>query len=184
MVLPPEKSHAVLSRLGKKDRTRRRGPHRPAFLLGQFSLAALVALVTAASVLLAVWHYQESEIRSSAASFERRARSDVHSFPETPADEFVPPVVGLVCGLLAIAVGFLVYRLPAERGLIAVWVLASLAFVGLLLAVSLPVRPLDETRLRQLEFVQLLPAILLGLGCLMPVASAVGWYAKFASGER
>ena len=179
MTLNPEKAKAVLARMGGKKRSRR-GPHRPAVWLGQFSLAALLLFITVASMLLAISHYQGPQI---IRHLDERTQIVARTFPDTPADKFVPVVVGLVSVTLGIVTGCLVYRMRADRGIYVVFLLASLAVLGLIVAWSLPIRPLTETKLQYLLVNQLIPISLAGLCTLLPLGSAVGWYARFASTE-
>ena len=137
-------------------------------------------LITAASLLLAISHYRGPQILRHV---EERTQTGARSFPGKPADEFVPVVVGLVSVTLGIVTGCLVYRMRADRGIYVVFLLASLAVLGLVVAWSLPIRPLAETKLQHLRVEQLIPTSLLGLCSLLPLGSALGWYAKFASTE-
>ena len=148
--------------------------------LGQFSLAALLMLITMASLLLGISHYRGRQI---ALDVEERTQISARAFPDTPANEFIPVVVGLVSVTLGILAGCWVYRMRADRGIYVVFFLACLAVLGLVVAWSLPIRPLAETKLRHFHVVQLIPTSLLGLCTLLPLGSAVGWYAKFASTE-
>jgi uncharacterized membrane protein len=178
MALHPDKVLAVLARLGGKSRVRRGGAHRPVAWRGQFSLAALVILTTAASIASAVWHYRGIEILDHVAE---RNRVGAQAFPESLAGDFVPIVVLFASVLLAIAAGCLVFHLRPDRGLSIVWTLACLAVLGLVIAWCLPVAPLAETKLKHLQVEQITAACLFGLCSLLPLGAAAGWYARFAT---
>lgn len=177
MSLNPEKAKAVLARLGGKIRTRR-GPHRPAVWLGQFSLAALLMLITAASLLFAISRYRGPQVLRHV---EERTQFGVRAFPNTLASEFVPVVAGCVSLTLGVVAGCMVYCLRPDRGIYVVFLVTCLAVLGLVVAWSLPNPSLAETKLRHLHVEQLIPTSLFALCCLLPLGSAVGWYAKYAS---
>jgi len=178
MALHPDQARAVLKKLGAKNRSRRRKPHRPVAWRGQFSLAALLILTTAASVVSAVSHYRGTEILDHVAE---RNRVGMQALPEAPADQLVPLVALFASAALAIAAGCLVFRVRPDRGLSVVWTIACLAVLGLVVAWCLPVEPLAHTKLKHLQVHQIVAAGLFGLCTLLPLGAAAGWYARFAT---
>lgn len=174
MSMDRHKRRAVVDALGRKHRRRGHRGESPSLAPAQFSLAALVLLVTLSSFLLAIFHYQ-------GVSIVNRLSRDARNFPETTADEVVPLTATVVSLVAAAALGCLVARLHPDRGLYVVWFVTCLAALGLVVSLSLEVEPLAETKIKWLRREQIVAAALFCLSCLLPVGVGIGWYVKLTA---
>jgi hypothetical protein len=183
MPLDRDKRRAVVHALGRKAQRRRRRYHgeSPPLAASQFSLAALVLLVTLSSFLLAFFHYQGEAVVSGLSHASSRLKADARNFRETSADQIVPVAATAVSLAAAVALGWLANRLHPDRGLYVVWFVTSIAVLGLVVSLNLDVEPLAETKLKWLRREQIVATTLLCLSCLLPVGAGIGWYTKLAA---
>lgn len=166
----------------KRERRRRAGSEpRPEASKGQFSLAALVLLMTVASLGLAYFHYLGPSTIDEVGKVRDRALHDAEDFPNNSAAEFVPVAAGVLSLLLAGLLGWFVFYQPAKHGLAVVWLVTCLSVLGLVLALSLPGRPLAAIPLKDLKWIQVLPIAVLALSCTLPLGAIGGWYARYVS---
>jgi hypothetical protein len=195
MPLDRDKRRAFVDALSRKGRRRRR--HRdesPPLAASQFSLAALVLLVTLSSFVLAIFHYQSETIVSGLSRASIRLTADRHqardavednaddrSFREPTADEVVPLAATIASLVAAAALGCLVTRLHPDRGQYVVWFVTCIAALGLVASLSLDVEPLADTKLKWLRREQIAATALFCLSCLLPVGAGLGWYVKFST---
>ena len=183
MPLDRNKRRAVTSALGQKDRRRRKW-HRgetPPLAASQFSLAALVLLVTLSSFVLAITHYRGPAIVDGLGRLATRLNTDARNFRETSADEIVPLAAAVAGLVLAILLAILVARLHSDRGVYVVWFVTCIAALGLIAALSLDVEPLAETKVKWLRLEQIAVSAFFWLSCLLPVGAGLGWYVKFTA---
>ena len=179
------KAGDLIDALGQKRERRRVGREpRPEPFKGQFSLAALVLLMTVASVGLAYFHYLGPTTIDEVARVRDRALHDAQDFPNNSAVEFVPLAAGVVSLILAGLLGSFVFYQPAKHGLTIVWVVTCLQ-LGLVLALSLPGRPLATIPLKDLKWIQFFPIAVLALSCTLPLgAMAAGMPATCRDAEN
>jgi hypothetical protein len=139
-------------------------------LRGQFSVALLFAVMTVACLAMAVHYYQGDRIAG-----------DLARIPDSRSDELVPAAAGLGSLLMGVVAAVLVYRLRSDYGMGAVWALVSLGVLAVIVAWCWDVDSLAKTQVRNLKPAQILPAVLFGLGCALPLGAFVGWYCKFVA---
>jgi hypothetical protein len=176
------KAGDLIDALGQKRERRRAGREpRPEPVKGQFSLAALVLLMTVASVGLAYFHYLGPTTIEEVGKVRNRALHDAQDFPNNSAAEFLPLAAGVLSLLLAGLLGSFVFYQPAKHGLAIVWLVTCLSVLGLVLALSLPGRPLATIPLKDLKWSQVLPIAVLALSCTLPLGAIGGWYARYVS---
>ncbi len=171
MEIDRNKARAVLNALGQKDRRRRT---RPVLPKGQFSLAAVVTLITLSCFAAAFVHYQGERLST-------RINADARRFHKTSADEIVPLAAGVISFALAVLTACLVGRLDSDGGLYAAWLIACAAVLGLVASCSLNVEPLSETKLEFLRPEQIAATALFCLSCLLPVGAGLGWCWRFST---
>jgi hypothetical protein len=177
------KADDLIDALGQKKERRRRttSDPRPEACKGQFSMAALVLLMTIASLGLGYYHYLGPTTIDEVSKVRDRALHDAEDFPNNSAAESVPLAAGVLSLLLAVLLGSFVFYQPAKHGLAVVWFVTCLSVLGLVLALSLPGRPLAAIPLKDLQWIQVLPIAVLALSCTLPLGAIGGWYARYVS---
>jgi hypothetical protein len=167
----------------KKERRRRRtgDEPRPDPLKGQFSLGALMLLMTVASLGLTYFYYLGTTTIEEVGKVRERAMHDVEDFPNSSAAEFVPLAAGIVSVSVACLLGSAVFYQPTKRGLAVVWMVTCISVLGLVLFLSLSGRPLANTPLKELKWKQVLPIAGLTLSCTLPLGAIGGWCARVVS---
>ena len=176
------KAGDLVSALGQKPERRRSGrAPRPDAFKGQFSLAAILLLMTVVSVGLAFAHNFGTATINEVGKVTDRALQDAENFPESSAAEFVPIAAGLLSLSLALLLGAFVFHQRVNHGLAVVWLTTCLGMLGLVLSVSLTTRPLATTPINSLTWMQIVPVAAFALSCALPLGAIGGWYARFVA---
>jgi undecaprenyl pyrophosphate phosphatase UppP len=149
------------------DREKRATRHR------RFRLRTLFWFVAQAGILFAILHYFGADIL---AHLRTRIQETWGYLPMTAAVN----VVALPCLMFGVLIGVSVCwfacRTRSSRGFMLFAAMSCIGLLALTVAMSLDVRSLHDTELRELSVAQIVRIVLLLLGCVLPVSSGLGWY--------
>lgn len=141
----------------------------------RFGMRTLLLLMTACCLFFTGIHFWGAQFVPNTANQVAQIRNH---FPTTPASDAAPLFFFVASLILGLPLIWIVYHLNDRKSFFAFACLAGFGMIALFGALSLEVRPLRETELKDMSFMQIQRIILLLFGCVLPVSSFCGWVGR------